>query len=197
MWQQVVVAILAAALAIVGAGVDIKKREVPDLLTLPILVAGLILNTISSGWHGLEMSGLGIAAAAGLFFVLSLLTDMPGMGDVKALAAAGALLGPQLGVLALLSGVLWGGPLVLAAFATSKFRKKSITRHMALPYMPALSAGIAYSAALEAFPYAESRITTLSSGLYLVVLATSAAACCVAFLLGGIRKLQRGQLHRS
>jgi prepilin peptidase CpaA len=108
---------LAAAL-VIGAGVvatviDIRQRRVPNVLTMGVASAGLLL----------AMAGLGTAtvggALGGLALGLALLLPghvigATGAGDVKLLAAFGALLGPAGVFDAFLRAAILGGVLALA-----------------------------------------------------------------------------------
>jgi len=102
---------------------DLQTRRVPNYLTLGSAAAGLVYQWWSHGWPGVGDGFLGI----GLGFVLLIFFYWKGglgAGDVKALAALGAWLGPGQtiylfifmaisGVLAIVGflwwrGLLWG-----------------------------------------------------------------------------------------
>jgi prepilin peptidase CpaA len=74
--------------AVVGAAYDVTSRRIPNALTLPAIVFGLLLHFALGGWWQ-----LGTAAAAGmccgLIFLLFHLAGGMGGGDVKLMAAAG------------------------------------------------------------------------------------------------------------
>jgi prepilin peptidase CpaA len=72
---------------------DIKTRRIPNYLTLGSALAGLAVQTWLHGWPGLSAGLLGLALGMGLLLVPYLMGGM-GAGDVKALAALGAWLGP-------------------------------------------------------------------------------------------------------
>ena len=74
---------------------DLKTRRIPNYLTLGTAVAGLIYNCISSGFQGLADGVLGMLLGFA-FLILPYLWGGMGAGDVKALAAMGAWLGPRL-----------------------------------------------------------------------------------------------------
>ena len=103
---------LLLALCLGASYTDLRSRRIPDLLTLPAMVLALVL-----GWAGAGLSGL-LAAAAGLFLcgaVLGLVSLAGGMGggDVKMMAAAGALLGLPDCLWGLLYAALLGGVLAV------------------------------------------------------------------------------------
>ena len=83
------------ALILVAAVYDILYRRIPNWLTISGVAAGLALNTfLYEGWPGLRLSMLGVAVGLGAYFVLYSLRAM-GAGDVKLMAAIGALVGAR------------------------------------------------------------------------------------------------------
>jgi len=85
--------ILLGILTLVAAGFDIRYRRIPNWLVLSGIVAGFIWNLYSSGWAGLGHAAAGLGLGFALYFPLYLLRAR-GAGDVKLLAAAGAIAGP-------------------------------------------------------------------------------------------------------
>lgn len=80
------------------AVVDLRSRRLPDALTLPLIVAGLILAAlrdqalpVTEIWGAL--AGFGVFAAIGHLFYRWRGVDGLGLGDAKLLGAAGAWLG--------------------------------------------------------------------------------------------------------
>lgn len=81
------------ALIAVAAVYDMLYRRIPNWLTISGVLAGLALNTfIYQGWPGLRLSLTGLAVGFGAYFALYSLRAM-GAGDVKLMAAIGALTG--------------------------------------------------------------------------------------------------------
>lgn len=72
---------------------DYKTRKIPNYLTFGAALAGLAYNFGVSGWSGLGDGLLGLVLGLG-FLLLPYLMGGMGAGDVKALAALGAWLGP-------------------------------------------------------------------------------------------------------
>jgi prepilin peptidase CpaA len=83
---------LAAALVLACTVTDVYQRRIPNCLTLPAIVIGLILGIMGNGWGGFLSSLLGLVIGFGLLFFPYYLGGM-GAGDVKLMAALGALLG--------------------------------------------------------------------------------------------------------
>lgn len=62
------------------------------MLTFPLAIVALVANVVVGGWVGGLSSGLGLVFGLAFFLLLMLLGAM-GPGDVKLMAALGALLG--------------------------------------------------------------------------------------------------------
>ena len=89
--QKVEMVLLVMLLA--AAVFDVLYRRIPNWLTVSGVVLGLAMNTlIGSPEAGLVFSLLGLATAFGVYVVLYALRAM-GAGDVKLMAAIGALVG--------------------------------------------------------------------------------------------------------
>jgi prepilin peptidase CpaA len=72
---------------------DVRTRRIPNYLTLATALAGLGFQLGAHGWAGLGQGFLGLCVGFALLIGLFLKGGM-GAGDVKALAALGAWLGP-------------------------------------------------------------------------------------------------------
>lgn len=72
---------------------DLRTRRIPNVLTFGGALAGIIFQTALFGWSGLGQSLAGLALGLALLLLPYVLGGM-GAGDVKALAALGAWLGP-------------------------------------------------------------------------------------------------------
>lgn len=73
---------------------DTHRSRIPNLANLALALAGIVVRTAGGGLPGLESSLLGLATGWALLIIPYLMGGM-GAGDVKALAALGALLGPD------------------------------------------------------------------------------------------------------
>ena len=103
-------ALLCAASASVY---DVRERRIPNRLTGPCLLAGLSLHLAIGGWHALGSATLAALTAGGLFLVFFIAGGM-GAGDVKLMAAVGAITGTTLLQLLILATVLAGALFALA-----------------------------------------------------------------------------------
>jgi prepilin peptidase CpaA len=88
----IVVVLLLFALALTAGVVDIRVRRIPNWLVLTGLIAGITVNSVLFGWPGLKLALSGAGFAFAVYFVFYLLRAM-GAGDVKLMAAVGALAG--------------------------------------------------------------------------------------------------------
>ncbi|MGD0796518.1 MAG: A24 family peptidase [Acidobacteriaceae bacterium] len=102
--------LLCAAL---GSVPDVRQRRIPNRLTGPALLAGLLLHAGLGGWHGLADSAAA-ALLAGLVFLLFFLAGGMGAGDVKLMAAVGSFAGLSALPLLVISTALAGAVFALA-----------------------------------------------------------------------------------
>src|ERR1700733_13214335 len=99
--------------ATIGAVYDVRSHRVPNFLTLPAILFGLLMHFVLGGWRQ-----LGSAALAGLicgfaFLVFHLAGGM-GAGDVKLIAAVGCIGGLTLVVHLLIFTSIAGGVMAIA-----------------------------------------------------------------------------------
>ncbi len=100
--------IAVAALVLAAAVTDYRSRRIPNWLTLSGFCAGLLLHGMSGGLAGAGTSLLGAALAFAIYLVLYALRAM-GAGDVKLMAALGALVGPGDWMVVFIAAALAGG----------------------------------------------------------------------------------------
>jgi prepilin peptidase CpaA len=85
--------ILLAILVTVAAAYDIRYRRIPNWLVLAGIIAGFAFNSYSDGLSGLGRAAAGLGLGFILYFPLYILRAR-GAGDVKIMAAVGAIIGP-------------------------------------------------------------------------------------------------------
>ena len=98
---------------------DLKTRKIPNYLTLGAATAGLAYNLATGGWSGLADGALGLLLGFG-FLILPYILGGMGAGDVKALAALGAWLGPAATVRFFCYTAIAGGLMSLAVLVWKK-----------------------------------------------------------------------------
>ena len=113
---------------------DLARRRVSNGLVLAGLCVGVALRTAAGGWRGLGMSAAGAALGFALLLPFQLMGAM-GAGDVKLLAAFGALLGPGGILLAAVLAAIFGG---IWAAASSLWKPSAA----AIPFAPAIVLGV-------------------------------------------------------
>ncbi|MEA1946071.1 MAG: prepilin peptidase [Thermodesulfobacteriota bacterium] len=100
--------ILLSSVLMVAAVIDIRVHKIPNLLTFPTMVLGLVYYGMTNGWNGLLFSLGGLALGIALFFIIYLMGGM-GAGDVKLMGAVGAIIGSKGILLTALFSALVGG----------------------------------------------------------------------------------------
>ena len=104
---------IALAVAAIAAVTDVQRRRIPNWLTYPAVVLGVMLRGLLLGWKGMGSALAGCLLAGGVFLLFYLVRAM-GAGDVKLAAAIGSLLGAADAVAMLLATAICGGVLAVA-----------------------------------------------------------------------------------
>ncbi|MCA1032212.1 prepilin peptidase [Bacillus timonensis] len=91
---------------------DIRQRKILNIVTFPTIIIGFIFYTITNGLEGFLFSGKGFLVGLGLLLIPYLLGGM-GAGDVKLMAAIGALTGVDVVLQSFLYTALIGGLIAL------------------------------------------------------------------------------------
>lgn len=115
-WGAVIGASLAAAIS------DMRTRRIPNMLTFPLILSGILWSTYTGGALGFFESVITGTAVSIPFLVLYAFAG-GGAGDVKLMAGIGAWLGLSTGFSALIFIILSGGVLgCVFALAIGQFR---------------------------------------------------------------------------
>ena len=171
--QEFVYPAAASACAFVGSVFDVKSRRVPNLLTGPAILLGLMLHFSLGGWRELA-SAAAAGLICGLIFLVFYLAGGMGAGDVKLITAVGCLCGlHNIVFLLALTGIAGGVMAVSLALVRgqlaqtfrnvialiSHHRSEGLTPHpeinvlntntLRLPYALAISAGCAFTLYLQ------------------------------------------------
>ena len=87
--------VILLTLVLAAAVYDVRYRRIPNWITAGGVLIGLAMNTfLYEGWRGLRMSLEGMALGLGIYMLLYIVRAM-GAGDVKLMAAVGAMVGWQ------------------------------------------------------------------------------------------------------
>jgi leader peptidase (prepilin peptidase)/N-methyltransferase len=130
----VAVVLLAALIAITG--IDLQHQLIPDAITLPGILVGLLLN-LATGRISWVESVIGILVGGGLFVAI-ILVSRGGMGggDLKLGAMLGAFLGWKALLFALFVAIVLGGVVGTVLLVTGLRGRKD-----PVPFGPFLAAG--------------------------------------------------------
>jgi prepilin peptidase CpaA len=118
------IAVLLLVLAAAAGVYDMRFRRIPNWLSAAGILLGLAVNAfLGFGWPGLRFSLAGMLTGFGVYFVLYLLRAM-GAGDVKLMAAIGALAGWHNWIGIFLVTSLFGGAVAVVLITLrGRFRK--------------------------------------------------------------------------
>lgn len=107
-------AVALAAVLVAAIGTDLHSSRIPNWLTFSTMGFALLGHTWTYGTSGtlFSMAGLGVGLA---LFVIPYAAGGMGAGDVKLMAAIGALLGPEGALLSGLLAIMIGGVYAVGA----------------------------------------------------------------------------------
>jgi leader peptidase (prepilin peptidase)/N-methyltransferase len=138
--EFVIAAVLLTSLVAITA-IDLRHQIIPDVISLPGIVAGALANVASGRLPWTEVA-LGIVLGAGVFLAILVAgswyagQEAMGLGDVKLAAMLGAFLGWKVLLFSAFLSSLIGGILAAAMMATG-----SLGRRDPIPFGPFLAAG--------------------------------------------------------
>lgn len=115
-------------LVVTAAIYDLRFRRVPNWLTLAGVVVGVGGHAAVSGWAGCKTALAGLGLGFGAYLVLYLLQGV-GAGDVKLMAAVGAIAGSRDWLLIFLFTAMSGGLLALIVI-TMRGRVRTTLRNI-------------------------------------------------------------------
>jgi prepilin peptidase CpaA len=98
---------------------DVTRRKIPNKLTFPAMAVGIAYHVLVHGYQGLIFSLTGLAAGFALLILFYILGGM-GAGDVKLMAAVGAVLGAKGVFVSFLFTALYGGIYSLGVMLTHR-----------------------------------------------------------------------------
>ncbi len=174
--NQTVYSAAAAACAFVGSVFDVRSRRIPNFITGPGLLFGMLLHMEYGGWRNM-FSALAAGLICGAVFLVFYLAGGMGAGDVKLIAAVGCIAGlPSIAYLlvftALSGGVMaLGLALIRGQLKSTLLNMGSLVAHhgreglqqhpelnvlnastLRLPYAVAIATGCFMTLYLQSFP---------------------------------------------
>jgi len=120
---------ISLMMAITAAVWDVRQHRIPNWITLPGVLAGMVLRSALLGWKGIVDAVTGCLLAGGIFFLFYLVRAM-GAGDVKLMAAIGSFVGPSQAMNIVLASAICGGILGIV-YALYRGRLWSTVRNAA------------------------------------------------------------------
>jgi prepilin peptidase CpaA len=112
-------------LVAIAAIYDIRFRRIPNWITLSAIPLSVLVNTSFRGWSGLLLSLCGLLLAFTVYFALYAIRAM-GAGDVKLMAAIGAMVGWQNWIAIFLITAIVGGIAALVLVTWRRRLKKTL-----------------------------------------------------------------------
>src|SRR4051812_25066418 len=119
MTSQLLINLVLFAVLAIACATDLRSRRIPNTLTFPTVVLGLVLNGVLFGFDGLRESASGTGIGLVMLLPLYMLRWM-GAGDVKLMAAIGAVKGPEFVFFACLWAAVFGGVIALVGLVRSR-----------------------------------------------------------------------------
>lgn len=117
-----------AAFLLLSLACDLRTRRIPNILTATTVVAALIINSIEAGNTGIWFTLTGCGAGIALLLIPFAAGGIGG-GDVKMLAAVGALKGAPFVFAAFLLTAIAGGIFAVAVMLIDRDWKAALRRY--------------------------------------------------------------------
>ncbi|MBO1265987.1 prepilin peptidase [Proteiniclasticum sp. SCR006] len=114
---------------------DLKFRKVPNKITVPMALAGILLSVLHSGLEGLVFSIVGHVFGL-LIFIIPYMMGGMGAGDVKLMASIGALMGWRFTMWTALGAALAGGLMVVLYMTYKKELGNTLLKAVGILLIP-------------------------------------------------------------
>jgi len=108
------IVVLLTVVLVTAMCIDLRSSRIPNWLTFPAMGVALLAHAWLAGFPGALFSLAGLGAGLGLFLILYV-SGCIGAGDVKLMAAVGAIMGPYGALLSGLLAMMVGGLYALVA----------------------------------------------------------------------------------
>jgi prepilin peptidase CpaA len=117
--MNMILKIVLCLILFVSFVTDIRNRKILNLVTLPSIIFALIYYTFTSGLEGFLFSVKGFLVGLSMLLIPYLLGGM-GAGDVKLMAAIGALMGTSFVLYSFICTALIGGAIAITLIIKRK-----------------------------------------------------------------------------
>lgn len=155
--------IILMPIVVIAAATDIFRAKIPNWLTFPAIIMGIIYNTYNDGIYGCLFSLSGVLL--GMAFLLPFyIRGATGAGDVKLMGSVGAFLGPAGVFYAFLFSSIAGGIYAFILLARHGLLKETFMRYWFM-----LGAFLFQHKMLYIPPRDESRMPVLRYGVAIAV----------------------------
>jgi prepilin peptidase CpaA len=125
--------------SLVAAATDLKSRRIPNWLTVPLAVSGLLAALGHDGLPGLGWAAAGCGLLA-LPYILLFALGHGGAGDAKLMGAVGAWLGLRAGIAVLVAISLTGAAMALVRMLVDGQRRRHFASLFATLYLSMIAA---------------------------------------------------------
>lgn len=141
--------ITLALVVAVAVCFDLKERRIPNWLTGPGMVLGILIGWFADGPEGALGALGGAAVGVGVLFI-PFAFGWIGGGDLKLLAVVGSLMGGWFALSTLaFAGVGVGLAFIMVRYLyprqMSRWSGKFLTHSTSIPFGPAMAAGVLFS----------------------------------------------------
>ena len=175
--QEIVYPAAASICALIGSIYDLKSRRVPNLLTGPAVLVGLLLHLFVGGWREMLIAA-GAGLICGVVFLIFYVAGGMGAGDVKLITAVGCLCGLPY-IAAVLAFTAIAGGVMAFGIAWARGRLKETFLNVAALVVHHKSEGLT--------PHPEINVLNAST-LRLPYALAIMAGCALTFCLQGAQR---------
>jgi prepilin peptidase CpaA len=117
---------------------DITMKKIPNFITVPVMLWGLLTYSIINGFEGFIFSSKGLIVGLSIFIVPFVFGGLGG-GDVKFMTAIGALKGWHFVIYTSLYAGIAGGFIVIIVLIRKRILRATIKRVIAMILKPIIS----------------------------------------------------------
>jgi leader peptidase (prepilin peptidase)/N-methyltransferase len=136
---QTLIAMILGSLCLIIAMIDFDTMEIYDRFQVFILILAMIHITLLTELPILDHI-IGFFIISVPFYILAIITNGLGGGDIKLMAVSGLLLGYQATLVAFFIGAIFGGSVAIVLLALKKSQMKSL-----IAFGPYLAIGIFFA----------------------------------------------------